>query len=300
MDVVIDHLNNGAVIAGMGRLQTLLADVRRTLAPSEWRQYAQTALLTHRLRDLLHSDPFTFRAFSKPRGYAGDAVMMDYIYGYRLSDVTAAPPLARRIFDFTTRTASPEAVRFRRRVLAQLIDTVAAEQAREVNVTAIAAGHLREVDLSMAVRSEQAIVTAFDQDEESMAVVRRDYGQFGVQALPASVRDILARRTRLPACDLAYTAGLYDYLPDSAATRLTTMMFQSLRPGGTLLLANFLPNILDAGYMESYMDWHLIYRDDAQMRALMSAVPVGDIASLELFHDPFDNIVFLQATKRAR
>lgn len=300
MDVVIDHLNNGAVIAGMGRLQTLLADVRRTLAPSDWRRYAQTALRSHRLRDLLHSDPFTFRAFSKPRGYAGDAVMMDYIYGYRLSDVTAAPPLARRIFDFTTRTASPEAVRFRRRVLAELIDTVAAEQAREVNVTAIAAGHLREVDLSTAVRSEQAIVTAFDQDEESMAVVRRDYGEFGVQALPASVRDILARRTRLPACDLAYTAGLYDYLPDSAATRLTTMMFQSLRPGGTLLLANFLPNILDAGYMESYMDWHLIYRDDAQMRALMSAVPVGDIASLELFHDPFDNIVFLQTTKRAR
>ena len=297
MDVVLEHFNHGAVIAGMGRLHALLADARRSFEPSAWLRYAKTELLTHRLRDVLHSDPFTFRAFSKPRGYAGDAVMMDYIYGYHLSDVSAAAPVGRKIFDYTTRTASPEAVRFRRRILAELIDTVAIEHGREINVTAIAAGHLREVDLSSAVRAEQAIVTAFDQDEESMAVVRHDYGKYGVQAVPASVRHIIGRRTTLPECDLAYTAGLYDYLPDSVATRLTTMMFESVRPGGTLLLANFLPNILDAGYMESFMDWHLIYRSDDQMRALMSAVPRCDIASLEWFHDPFDNIVFLQARR---
>src|SRR6476620_9861334 len=32
------------------------------------------------LKGLLHQDPITARAFYKPRGYAGDAVMMDYIY----------------------------------------------------------------------------------------------------------------------------------------------------------------------------------------------------------------------------
>ena len=48
--------------------------------------------LDHPLCDLLHQDPFTYRAFSKPRGYAGDAVMMDYIYGLGEADRRARRP----------------------------------------------------------------------------------------------------------------------------------------------------------------------------------------------------------------
>src|SRR4051794_26007505 len=53
---------------------------RREGEPAGWPAFAR-GCLDHPLRNLLHEDPFTFRAFSKPRGYAGDAVMMDYIYG---------------------------------------------------------------------------------------------------------------------------------------------------------------------------------------------------------------------------
>ena len=34
----------------------------------------------HLLQELVQQDAFTARAASKPRGYAGDAVMMDFIY----------------------------------------------------------------------------------------------------------------------------------------------------------------------------------------------------------------------------
>ena len=37
-------------------------------------------ILTHPLGELLHRDPFTRRGFDKPRGYAGDAVLIDYLY----------------------------------------------------------------------------------------------------------------------------------------------------------------------------------------------------------------------------
>ena len=115
----------------------------------------------------------------------------------------------------------------------------------------------------------------------------------------ASVRRIITGRTALPRSDVSYTMGLYDYLPEAAATQLTTVMFDALRPGGTLLIANFLPNIMDAGYMESMMDWHLIYRDDAEMRTLTSGIAIGDLAGIDQFHDPFDNITFLRVSKRA-
>jgi hypothetical protein len=224
---------------------------------------------------------------------------MDYIYGYREKELRSLPDPVGRVFDYCTGTAAPQAVRFRRQVVAENIDAAAARGSRPIDVVALAAGHLREVDLSLAARTGGAAITAIDQDEASLDQIGEDYSQYGVQTIAASVRDVLTGRRQLPASDLSYTAGLYDYLPDSAATRLTTVMFEAIRPGGTLLLANFLPNILDAGYMESLMDWHLIYRGDDEMRELAGGVPPGDIAAMEQFHDPFDNITFLRLTKAA-
>jgi hypothetical protein len=46
-----------------------------------------------------------------------------------------------------------------------------------------AAGHLREADLSAAIHTGQAAVTAFDQDEESLDVITRDYAGYSVEAV---------------------------------------------------------------------------------------------------------------------
>jgi hypothetical protein len=35
-----------------------------------------------------------------------------------------------------------------------------------------------------------------------------------------------------------------------------------LKPGGRLLVANFLHDLPNVGYMESFMGWPLIYRSD--------------------------------------
>lgn len=298
MDAVLEQITTGRVNSGMARFQALLYEQRRRSTADEWRRFVADEVLMHRLRDVLHSDPFTYRAFSKPRGYAGDAVMMDYIYGYHDADAARLPPTAGKIFDFVTHTPAPQAVRFRRGVLAETIDDCAQQAAHPIEVVALAAGHLRELDLCASPKSGQAKVLAIDQDEQSLEQVERDYSRYGVETRAASVRSILANRSHIPECDLIYTAGLYDYLPDAAATRLTTLMFHSLRPGGTLLIANFLPDILDVGYMESMMDWHLIYRTDADMRRLINDISASGVHRVDQFHDPFDNVTFLQMLKR--
>ena len=297
MDIALNHINHGEISIGISHLVECLSRARQRLSRSDWARFAETQVLTHGVRSVVHEDPFTYRAFSKPRGYAGDAVMMDYIYGYRLAEQEDLSDMGRRLFQQTTRLPAAEAVRFRRRVLAETIDAEAERVGRPIDVVALAAGHLREVDLSTAVRTGAASVTALDQDEESLALVHREYAKHGVQAVPTSVRHILGGRTKLPASDLSYTAGLYDYLTEPVATRLTSLMFEALRPGGSLLLANFLPNIHDVGYMESLMDWQLIYRDDAEMLALAGGIPCGEIASIAQFHDPFDNITFMKVSK---
>jgi len=295
MDIALELIESGQAVAGMDRLVLHLNDTRKTMSASAWRLFAKWAV-THPIARYLHADPFTHRAFTKPRGYAGDAVMMDYIYSF---DRPESPESVRDITRYTTDAGcSSQAVRFRRQVLAEMIDGQVAARGRDIHVTAVAAGHLREMALSVSAQQGLVSVTAIDQDEASLEVVARDYTGLGARPVAGSVRQILSGRLRLPSADLVYSAGLYDYLSHPVACRLTHMLFDSLAPGGTLLLANFLPTIPDIGYMESFMDWHLIYRDDRQMRAIGDSLPASRVASIRQFHDPLDAITFLAVTRR--
>jgi len=286
-----------------GRIATALDDLfddlsdRREDAPGAWPEFAR-ACLDHPLRRLLHQDPFTYRAFSKPRGYAGDAVMMDYIYGLGDAATAArgATPLGRGIFAHMSTRASACAVRYRRRLLAGLIDRTAARGGD--TVFALAAGHLREVELSSAVQNGR--ITSFiamDQDTASLAVVARDYARLGISAVSGSVRQILSGRAQPGTFDFVYAAGLFDYLGVAVATALTCKLFEMTRPGGMLLIPNFKTGARDTGYMEAFMDWRLIYRNHDDMRALAAALPAAGVADVEVFDDDDDTITFLLVSK---
>jgi hypothetical protein len=74
-------------------------------------------------------------------------------------------------------------------------------------------------------------------------------------------------------------------------------MLEMLRPGGRVLVANFAPNLRDIGYMESFMAWNLIYRDERDMATIASGLPQDLVARQRLFRDPHDNIVYLEVTR---
>jgi hypothetical protein len=286
-----------------GRIASALDDLfddlneRREDEPEDWPAYAR-ACLGHSISRLLHQDPFTYRAFAKPRGYAGDAVMMDYIYGLGEAGNAArnATPLGRAIFQYMDTRPSAKAVRYRRRLIAGLIDRVA--ERKDARVLAVAAGHLREVESSSAVQSGRVQeFVAFDQDEASLAVVARDYAHLGIRTSAGSVRQILSGKAKLEQYDFVYAAGLFDYLSAPVAAALTCRMFEMTRPGGMMLIPNFLTSVRDVGYMEAFMDWHLIYRNHSDMRALAAALPRNSVAEYRIFDDRDDAITFLLVTK---
>lgn len=74
-------------------------------------------------------------------------------------------------------------------------------------------------------------------------------------------------------------------------------MFEMTRPGGLMLIPNFLAGVRDSGYMEAFMDWHLIYRNHADMQALAAALPAREVADCRIFDDNDDAITFLLVTK---
>ena len=296
LDIINEQLRTGWIARPLDELFDDLK-ARQEEETQDWPAYALSCL-NHPACGLLHQDPFTFRAYSKPRGYAGDAVMMDYIYGLGEVDSAAreATPMGRAIFEYMGTRPSARAVRYRRQLIADLIDRTAVRGGRRV--LALAAGHLREVELSASVqagRLEEFV--AFDQDEASLAVVARDYAHLGVRTVNGSVRQILSGKVNPGQFDFVYAAGLFDYLNGPVATALTRHMFEMTRPGGMMLIPNFLPGVRDRGYMESFMDWHLIYRGQADMRALAAALPPDKVANCRVFDDNDDAITFLLVSK---
>ncbi|MEM8670534.1 MAG: class I SAM-dependent methyltransferase [Planctomycetota bacterium] len=272
--------------------------LRREASQDEWKNLIDYGR-EHSLRRIVHEDPFTRRAFDKPRGYAGDAVMMDFIYG-RQEDWTRpdASATGQAIFDYTTAAPASEGVRERRCHIADTLDRMA-EDAKGKEVLAIACGHLREANLSSAVRRGRfSRFLALDSDPESLDEVESRYGKFGIQPVQANIRRLLTGRTDLGSFDLIYSTGLYDYLNESLARRLTTSLFRNVRPGGKLVIANFLPEIRDVGYMEMYMDWHLVYRDRSEMLAIADPILESEVREIRLRSEDNQNIVFLEITKR--
>jgi extracellular factor (EF) 3-hydroxypalmitic acid methyl ester biosynthesis protein len=287
---------DGPVYGVIDRLTKGLEAHRVSVSPDVWGASAR-ALTRHPLTHLLHQDPFTRRCFYKPRGYAGDARMLDYIYGHTDDDDSTA--LGTRILAANQEGPAPCAVRHRKDLLASRIDAAAA-RVRAPRILAVACGHLREGHASQALlNGEVGELVAFDQDARSLSVVAREFGHLGVTTVHGRIRDLIVGRSdALTGFDLVYAAGLYDYLNAEHAQRLTQTLFSRLNAGGTLLVANFLPGIRDRGYMESFMDWHLVYRSMDEIAALASQIPLDQQASSTTFEDPARNIGFLEMRRK--
>ncbi len=306
-DLYDDHLLNecyqglleGNVRESMRSLLKGLGERRAESSAIEWKDHVKLCLL-HPIRELLHEDPFTLRAFAKPRGYAGDAELLDFIYG--VDEGKSAPEgtsqLGQQIFECTTATPACRGVRTRSRYLAEMVDRMAMKFSKP-DLLSVASGHLREAGLTGALRQRRVgRWVAFDADIESLQEAYRSYGLYGVETVGGTVRQMLSGKKELGEFDVIYSTGLYDYLRQSTGKRLTTRLFNMLRPGGHLIVANFLSGIKGQGYMESFMDWHLIYRTHNEMLDLAMALDQTKVKDIHLTAEDDFNIVFLQVTKK--
>ncbi|MCW4113891.1 class I SAM-dependent methyltransferase [Aurantimonas sp. MSK8Z-1] len=267
------RFENGAAPAGVLHDVFLqLNRLRRTLPADVWRDLVPLAQ-AHPVATFIHEDPFTRWSFEKPRGYSGDAGLLDFIYGHE----TAAPAIAetsangRTLYDYTSSAPAAAAVRERRELLARHVDSIASSRETPIEVLTIAAGHLREAELSQALakgRIERWV--ALDQDPHSVGTMTRDHAGTVIDPMNGSVKGLLTDAYPLGTFDFVYAAGLYDYLPEAVAVRLTRKCLSLLKPGGTFLFANFFDDIRDDGFMETFMNWPLILRSEAEMWGIVN------------------------------
>lgn len=267
-----------------------LTHLRLTMSDDDWSEHIVPACKAHGLAELLNEDPFTRRARDKPRGYAGDAEMMDYLY-FRQPPADCSN-LGKKMFKATTASHTGKSVRWRRRHIAALINKLAGTH-KKVSVLSVACGHCRESELlKQRTRDTLRNFTALDQDDESLRVVQETFEG----PLTTLCRNVVngSRDAKLKNFHFVYSAGLFDYLDDRVAKLVSTTLLKRARPGGTVLIANFTPDNWARGYMESFMDWQLKLRSKEDMRRL---IPAKGVSNAFLYNDPFRNVVYLRMTK---
>lgn len=282
----------------MNELLNGLQAIKTAVSDSVWKMKIIPAARSHAVNSLVTQCPATRHSQSRPRGYPGDADLLDLIYKHPSTEYVRQQEtfVGQAIFDMLSWLPACQAVRERLSLMAAKIDEIAAQQSG-ADILSLACGNLREAELSNALKLGQiGSFAALDQDELSLDTVA-SYRQQGIAVVNPqhiTVKEILSRKHSLSQFDFIYSAGLYDYLQENIASRLTRKLFDLVKPGGTLLVANFLHGIWEAPYMEAYMDWHLIYRDKPQIESFASEISASDIASCTYYQDDAGCIGYLE------
>ncbi|KAB7643917.1 class I SAM-dependent methyltransferase [Polymorphobacter fuscus] len=247
----------------------------RIEAGSEWHDIVLPLVSGHEAAAMARLCPIAGHAFARPRGYPGDAGLLDVIYRQPGAPWTTSDPVASVVTAMTHSAPPARSVRERRMILADAIDETAVRVQRP-SILSLACGHLREVEWSLALtQGSIGRFVAVDQDTDSLASIARDYAERfpAIEMLEMSVRDVLRGGGRnLGSFDLIYAAGLYDYLPEPIARNLTERLFAMLNDGGRLLIGNYGEGLFDTAYMEAIMNWPLNWRGPVVLEALADGI----------------------------
>jgi SAM-dependent methyltransferase len=285
LDAFQQEIIGGEHMHAITCMTELLTEYRQGLSDTLWQSTVVDQCRQHPIFHVLQEYPYTSRAFEKPRGYPGDAIMLDYAYFQ--TPPAESSEIGKSIFDVVISSPNALSVRWRREHIADLIERLASQR-EALSVMSVACGHCRELELlKPETRNQIKRFVAFDNDAETLAHVRQASSdiiewQCNVKQLPENDDH--------NGFDLIYSIGIYDYLNRAQAKALTAWLMSKLNPGGKLLIANFTPDNWGRGYMEAFMDWNLVLRTREQMR---SFIPSGTSPHSCLYFDPYRNVVYL-------
>jgi extracellular factor (EF) 3-hydroxypalmitic acid methyl ester biosynthesis protein len=296
-----------AIGALYDRFNTVASRIEPELAP------VHQAFGKRQLHPLILASPFVYRTLVKPLGYAGDYEMVNMM----MRDPYEGASLFAKAFNVCSLSRPP--ILAHRNRLAYLAGILMQETVRHfsepepLKVLNVGCGPAHEIRLFLKEQScsDRADFTLIDFNGETLdhvsralADCKRQYGRrTPIATIRQSVQQMLKQSMRSPEgnggeqFDLAYCAGLFDYLPDSVCRGLIGYFYSLLRPGGLLVVTN-VDTHSSRLEMEYFLEWHLIYRDTRQMLELVPAsVPQEN---LRVVREPTGINVCLEIRKPAR
>jgi extracellular factor (EF) 3-hydroxypalmitic acid methyl ester biosynthesis protein len=252
--------------------------------------------IKRQVQPLVLSSPFAFRTVTKPLGYAGDYEVVNMILRDPHEGASLFGKLLNRWF-----IKQPPAQAHRNRI-GYLSETLAKETVRVAargepcRVLSLGCGPAKEVQdfIAQSELSNKARFTLVDFNDETLSHARamlqnasRTYDRNpAIEIVRKSVAQLLKGKDKKTqglqgvTYDFVYCAGLFDYLTDAVCRQLTRILYDMVSPGGLLVVTNVDASNPIRNWLGDILEWHLIYRNERQMRALRPEMSEPDMASI--------------------
>lgn len=232
------------------------------------------ARLRESFGDALSLDTLQGFCLRKPHGYAGDFETIDQLYTQHVSD---GSDYEKWDVFFQARDAAL-AVRNRKRYFLHLMETLehTFPDRETLPVLNVASGPARDVFEFFHSNGHNHSVhfECVDNDPEAI-----NYAQQLCQPYLDRIQFVQTNALRYQpetSFQVAWSAGLFDYLSDKGFQFLLEHMLESLRDDGELVIGNFSPRNPTRDYMEAMLDWHLHYRSEEKLIELAKGCGVPD------------------------
>ncbi len=278
---VFDHLAAPLIRQTQHYLQGLEREGAR-VDPAVARAHRGFAQRT--LHPLILRAPFVYRTYAKPLGYAGDYCMVNQI----VDDPRQGPSTYFQIINMVFLQSAVASAHRNRIDLLHAFLVRQADRARlagrPARILNVGCGPAVEVQRFLASYAEPEWLSfeLVDFNAETLhwtrerlsAIQRGRASAARIDYRHESVQQLLKQRPEAGAppengYDALYCAGLFDYLSDKICARLTAGFAARAAAGASLLLTNVHRSNPVRYGMEHLLEWHLLYRDEAGLDALL-------------------------------
>lgn len=226
---------------------------------------------------------FAERAYFKPKGYAGDFLMMEHIY----ANIPKGEGRLGELIDiFCLERPGSLAIHGRRKLIKNQLTRISDElhsRGERTRIMNLACGPNRELFdfLSECDHTDSVEALCVDIDAEALQYTNQYVNIFphmaSIRLMSENViKWSLGRAShQIGEMDVIYSAGLCDYLDKKLFRALVTQCYKHLKPGGSLLLGNF-TYYPDSLFLDKILKWELIYRDEEELKELFAPTPFGE------------------------
>jgi len=216
--------------------------------------------------------------YNKPFGYPGDFLTMNYIYDYH-DKYLGQSTFEKFINHFTCNIPISLSNIARKEFLKSEIKQIIWEKGPGVRIASIASGPAREmIELVKENKIDVPVnFICFDFEEKALEFVKRELEKIDpnlrknlhVTLVQENIINIIRKprvKEKLLNQDFIYAFGIYDYLNDIVALRLTHSLLECLNMNGKLIICNAsIEKSSQRAYYEFLGEWHMIYRTQNEM-----------------------------------
>ena len=219
------------------------------------------------LKNTLHG-----RGFLKPNGYSGDYLFLDKVYTNHISK----NPKYYIWDEYVHQNGAPNAVRYRKEYFKYVMRTKV-KGCSELNILNVVSGSGRELlELYDSLSPDKKIISRCVEIDKQAIAFSKELNKNYLKNITYEHTNIFKYKN-VHEHDIIWSAGLFDYLNDSAFVVLLNRFREWLKKEGEIIIGNFNENHNPSrDYMEILGDWHLIHRTEERLLKLAKQAGFGE------------------------